>query len=57
MITYTYSRWSGKVVTVEADRVNFEASGHVTFWDTNGLVLAERGEEVNSLRTVPEEDQ
>lgn len=57
MTTYTYSRHSGKIVTVEADRVNFEASGHVTFWDGRGLVLAERCEQVNSLRTVLEEDQ
>ncbi len=52
MRTFTYSAWSGSTRTVEAERIQFEPSGHVTYWIGDRLVLAERREDSNSITEV-----
>ena len=56
MRTFVYTAWSGATRSVEADRIQFEPSGHVTYWIGDRLVLAERLEDSNSItEVVPEE--
>lgn len=54
--TFVYKAWSGAVRSVTADRIQFEASGHVTYWIGDRLVLAERREDSNHIEEVDPED-
>jgi hypothetical protein len=55
--TYTYNRWGGAAVTVEAHFITF-THGHVNFWRVRAddqqdtLVLAESNAQVTGLKEV-----
>lgn len=53
---WAYTRWSGKKALIKAERLTFEASGHVVGWIGDLPVLAEKREDVNSLRLLSAEE-
>ena len=52
MPEFEFTRWSGRVQRVEAERVEFAQGGSLVFWDNDVLVLAVKQGDWNDVCQV-----